>query len=98
MASRDFKSELQTANARVKTLGAQRDKLYGDARFEESNVARTIEQLVTLGIEKAATLSIQELIALRDESQSKVESGLDELKSQIAKADAVMVEYAAVTA
>jgi archaellum component FlaC len=94
---RDIKAELTTAQQQVKALGATREKLAGDARFEESRVNQAVDQLKGLGVENAATLSVEELIALRDKTQTEMITNLDALQEQIRKGQAITAEYEAAT-
>jgi len=97
MAERDFQAELKAAQASVKALGTKRERLVGDARLEEDRVKTATEQLVSLGVENAAKLTVDELKALSIKTQAEMEANLDLLKTQILAGEALMVEYESVT-
>jgi hypothetical protein len=96
--ARDLQQELKKAQQSVKDLGAKRDKLVGDSRVEETRVNTAIDQLKALGIENAASLSVEELTQLREQTQADLESNFDVLTAQIVAGEALMQEYEAATA
>lgn len=95
---RDFQNELRTAQADVKTLGSKREKMSGDARVEQEKVNQSVAELVKLGHEDAAALSVDDLRKLRDKAQADLETNLDKLQEGIKAANTVVAEYEAVGA
>jgi hypothetical protein len=95
---RDFQAELKAAQNSVKTLGAKREKLVGDARVEEAAVKNAVEALTALGVTDAATMTVDQLNKLRDKKQTELQKNVDALQTQIAAAEKVMTEYESVAA
>ena len=95
MAERNYIEELKTAQASVKALGAKREGLIGDVASAKARYTQTVEQLTALGVENAATLSVDELKALKVASENELKKNLDTLNTKIAEAQGVVTEYEA---
>jgi len=91
--TRDFQSELKTAQAAVKTLAARREQLVGDARVEESRVKSALEALQGLEVPNPHKLTVAQLQQLKDKSGRDLETHLDALQKKIADAQSLMAEY-----
>jgi septal ring factor EnvC (AmiA/AmiB activator) len=90
---RNILEELKSAQAAVKTLNTQREKLLGDKGREEQRLADAVESLKVLGVDNADKLSIFDMEALRDGAQADLIKALDAVQQQIASAKAVLAQY-----
>ena|ERR1700739_1533727 len=89
----DIQERLKQAQAKVKTLGTSREKIAGDARFEEQKLKQAYDNLRVLGVEDPESKSVKELKALEAETEAQLEEKLGAIETQLATGEELLKKY-----
>ncbi len=93
MSELTTQERLKQAQAKVKLLNSNREKVIGDARVEEQKLKQAYSQLKELGIDNADVLSIDELKALEEQAKAKLEELLVAIEEQVATGESLIKKY-----
>jgi hypothetical protein len=93
MAELSIQDRLRAAQAKVKNLNTNREKIIGDARVEEQKLKQAYSNLRELGVEDPENMTTEELRALEEESKTLLEQRLVAIEDQLVKAEKLMDKY-----
>jgi hypothetical protein len=93
MSDLSIQDRLRTAQAKVKALNSNREKIIGDARVEEQQLKQAYSNLKDSGIENPENLTIKELRTLEVSSKAQLEEKLVAVEDQLAKGEELMQKY-----
>lgn len=88
-----IQERLQVAQAKVKALSSNREKIIGDARVEEQKLKQAYSNLKDSGIENPENMTIKELRTLEASSKAQLEEKLVAVEDQLTKGEELIQKY-----
>ena len=93
MSEASIQDRLRVAQAKVKALNSNREKIIGDARVEEQKLKQAYSNLKDSGIENPENMTVKELKTLEVSSKVQLEERLVAVEDQLSKGEELMKKY-----
>jgi hypothetical protein len=93
MSEQSVQDRLRAAQAKVKTLSVNREKIIGDARVEEQRLKQAYSNLKESGVENPEGMTVKELRTLESSFKAQLEKELTAIEGKLVEGEDLMKKY-----